>query len=331
MDRRFRSQSTERTDATTFLMTRSLVSVVIETITTRFDSATGSPAEDLARTLDALERQTYPHELIERIVVVDDQFATADAVELRKRYPLVKFVRSPSNYFAAKNTGASAAAGDIVVLLDGDCEPEPDWLEALLAPFEPDIAAVGGCTRYMGSSWGARTFSIPDFANVVSEKGSASGFNLNNVAFRREVLLAYPLDTRIPRNGGCYFLFHQLRADGLRVLYEPRAVVAHGLDIHGLGFVRKHFDRGYDGVAIYSLDDDCVLRGTRLFRRFGPVALMAIVGRRIVVDWLRMLKHRHQIGIPAVTLPYFGAVAIGTRLIELTGGLTAIIPKKGRR
>jgi hypothetical protein len=73
------------------------------------------------------------------------------------------------------------------------------------------------------------------------------------------------------------------------------------------------------------LDSDAVLRGTRLFRRFGAVALVAIIGRRIVVDWMRLLRHRHQIGVPMLALPYFGAVAVTTRLIELTGGLTAII------
>jgi glycosyltransferase involved in cell wall biosynthesis len=314
-------------------MTRSLVSVVIETITTRFDCATGSLADDLARTFDGLDRQTYPHELIERIVVLDDEVAAADASELRKRYPSVKFVTSPaSNYFAAKNAGAAVATGDIIALLDGDCEPAPDWLEVLLARFEPDVAAVGGGTRYTGSSWAAWTFSIPDFATVLAdEKGAASGFNINNVAFRREVLLAHPLDARIPRNGGCYFLFHQLRANGARILYEPCAVVAHGLDIRGLGFVRKHFDRGYDGVTVYRLDNNCVLAGTRVFRRLGAVALVAIVGRRIVVDWLRLLRYRHQMGISTVALPYFGVVAVATRLIELTGGLSAVIPKGASR
>ena len=306
------------------------VSVIIETITTRFDYAGGSLPDDLEGSLRALDRQTYPQSLIERIVVLDDQVAEGDAAELRRRYPSVKFVSSPaSNYFAAKNAGIEAASGDIIALLDGDCEPAPDWLEALLARFEPGVAAVAGRTRYTGGSWVARTFSITDFAYVLAEKtGGASGFNINNVAIRREVLLAHPFDARISRNGGCYFLFHQLRAAGERVLYEPGAAVAHGIDIAGLGFVRKHFDRGYDGVTVYRLDSDAVLRGTRLFRRLGAAGLVAINGRRIVIDWMRLLRHRRQIGIPVVALPYFGVVAVTTRLIELTGGLTAIVSSR---
>ena len=163
---------------------------------------------------------------------------------------------------------------------------------------------------------------------LADENGAASGFNINNVAFPREVLLKHPFDVRISRNGGCYFLFHQLRAEGARIVYESRAVVAHGIDIDGFGFARKHFDRGFDGVAVYSLDRDAVLRGTHLFRRFGGLALVGIIGRRILVDWMRLLRHRRQIGISVFALPYFGFIALMLRFIELTGGLTAVLRSK---
>jgi glycosyltransferase involved in cell wall biosynthesis len=311
-------------------MSRPRVTVVIETITTRFDSANGSLVDDLGITLHALDKQTYPRDLIEQIVVIDDEVSPGDVEELRRRYPAVKLVRSPaSNYFAAKNAGTAAATGDVVALLDGDCEPAADWLETLLAPLTSGVAAVGGCTRYTGGSWAARTFSVPDFAYVLAEaNGAASGFNINNVAFPREVLLNHPFDPRISRNGGCYFLFHQLRAEGARIVYESRAVVAHGLDIDGFGFVRKHFDRGHDGVAVYRLDQNAVLRGTRLFRRLGGIALVPIIGRRILVDWMRLWRHRGQIGISLFALPYFAVIALVLRLIELSGGLTAVLASK---
>jgi glycosyltransferase involved in cell wall biosynthesis len=311
-------------------MSRPLVSVVVETITTRFDCANGSLADDLGATLSGLDRQTYPRELVEQIVVIDNDVSHQDVEKLRSRYPSVKIVVSPArNYFAAKNAGAEKASGDVIALLDGDCEPAPDWLETLLAPLAGGVAAVGGRTRYTGDSWAARTFSIPDFGYILAdENGAASGFNINNVAFPREVLLAHPFDTRISRDGGCYFLFHQLRAAGGRILYESRAVVAHGIDIEGFGFVRKHFNRGYDGVTVYRLDADAVLRGTRLFRRFGAIALVAIIARRIFVDWMRLLKHYRQIGITVFSLPYYGVVGLTLRLIELTGGLTAIVAMK---
>ena len=220
-----------------------------------------------------------------------------------------------SNYFAAKNAGAAAATGSIVALLDSDCVPAPDWLELLLARLTPGVSGVAGHTRYSGGSLAARTLSVPDFSFVFEkESGASTGMNLNNVLFRREVLLRHPLDARIRRNGGCYFLFNQLRAAGVRVVYEPRARTAHGF-AGALRLLKKHFDRGYDGVTVYRLDDGGVLRGTRAFRRFGALALAGIIARRVVVDWVRMARQRRQIGIAAgivttIDLSFADAVGI---------------------
>ena len=310
-------------------MTRPLVTVVIETITARYDGGetTGSLANDLAGAIAALGRQTWPQDRIEVIVVLDDAIDAATDEELRTRYRDVRFVQArESNYFVAKNTGAAAARGDIIALLDGDSVPEPDWLEVMLARFVDGIDVVVGRTRYRGQSFAARTFSIPDFAYVLDkEGGDASGFNINNVAFRTSVLRSHPFDERIRRNGGCYLLYHQLRAAGARIVYEPRGRVSHGVDVRGLGFVRKHFDRGYDSMAVYRLDDQSVLRGTRWIRRSGGLAIVPIIARRIVVDWLRLAKHRRQIGISIPALPWYGTVAVAMRLIELAGALKAIV------
>ena len=299
------------------------LSVVIETITAR-EHPTEELPDALAGLLAALERQTVGD--FEILVAVDDEVPEPSLNEIRRRYPHVVLAQArAANYFAGKNAGAQRARGDVVALIDSDCIPAEDWLEHLLARFEPGVAAVAGRTRYTGRSLAARTFSVPDFANVVpGASGEATALNLNNVAFRREIMLAYPLDDRIRRNGGCYLNFHSIQAAGLRVLYEPRAHASHGLDIAGFGFVRKHYDRGYDGVSVYRCDEQGVLKGTRIFRKFGGLALVAFTGRRVLLDWLRMARHRREIGISALSLPYYCGIATGTRLIELVGGLRAV-------
>jgi glycosyltransferase involved in cell wall biosynthesis len=314
-------------------MTRPLVSVIVETINARSDASTQALASEIAPTLEALARQTYPAEAMETIVVLDGEVAEAEAAELRRLHPGLKFIASPaSNYFAAKNAGAAAAAADIVAMIDSDAVPAPDWLERLVARFEPGVAAVAGRTRYTGRSLTARIFSIPGFAYVLAKEGDeATGFNLNNVAFRRETLLAFPLDERIARNGGCYLLFHQLRAAGARILYEPRAVAAHGLDIRGLGVVRKQFERGRDSVTIYRLDARQVLRGTPYFRRFGTFALPPILARRLALDWLLMLRQRRQMGVKLPALPFYFSVALGLRTIELAGAMAGALAGPRRR
>jgi len=302
-----------------------VVSVVIETVTTREHSSADSLIDELAGTLAAVERQTYPRDKFEIIVVLDDAIDAGIAAALQRQYPRVTIAHArESNYFDAKNSGARAARGSIVALLDGDCQPRPDWLELLVSRFEPDVGAVVGSTAYTGGSFLARTFSVPDFGNVIERGGAATGIMLNNTAFRREILIGHPLDARIRRNGGCYLLFRQLQSQGIRMLFERRAEVMHGLDIRGVGFIRKHFDRGYDGVSVYRYDDRGVLRGTSLFRRFGGLALFPITARRIVLDGIRLTRERRQIGLSFFALPYYYAIAFGTRMIELAGSLAAL-------
>lgn len=306
-------------------MTLPLVSVVLETVTPQTSVAGGRLADRLAGPLAALAAQTFPQERIEPIVVVGGEVPAAERDEIVRRWPRVVVATSlPDNYFDAKNQGAAAGAGEIVTFLDGDCTPEPDWLERLIDRFEPGVTVVAGRVRYAGGSFLACTLSVPDFGYILAENdGRASGFNLGNVAFRREEFLANPLDSRIVRNGGCYNLFHQLKAKGARIVYEPAARVAHALDFEGLGFFKKHWARGHEGLKVYRLDEEGVFRGTAWYRRLGPLALAALTGRRILVDWARLARHRRQIGVPLPALPLYAALGASLRLTELAGSIAA--------
>ena len=85
--------------------------------------------EALELTLAALEGQTYPRELFE-VVVVDDGSRTPLAPPGDS--PLaVRVLHQEDRGFGlarARNTGASAAGGDILVFLDCDMMPEAGWL-----------------------------------------------------------------------------------------------------------------------------------------------------------------------------------------------------------
>ncbi len=86
--------------------------------------------EVLQLTLAGLERQTYPRELFE-VVVVDDG---SDPPLARPETSLdlrVEYQEDLGFGLArARNTGARASAGDIVLFLDGDMIPEDGWLAA---------------------------------------------------------------------------------------------------------------------------------------------------------------------------------------------------------
>lgn len=306
-----------------------LVSVVVETVTARYDAGDGRSIVDrLDRSLAGLARQTYPRDLVDTIVVLDPELPADVGDAVRRTYPWARVIDAPAaNYFAAKNAGAQAGRGSVVAMLDGDCEPQPEWLARLVSRLGPDVAAVAGRTRYAGRSLQERTLSVTGFGYVFADRsGAASGFNINNVAFRRDILLEHPFDSRVRRNGGCTLLAHELRAAGYTVVYEPEAVTAHASDdVRGGHFLRKHFGRGYDGVALYRLDGRGLLRGTPVFRRYGVAGLVALTGARVTKDCANLVRYRRQIGVVLPALPYFFVVAATLRTIELAGMITAVL------
>ena len=95
----------------------------------------------LDRILAALRRQTGPGQV--RVIVADDGSATPPTVA-----PEVKVVRQDDLGFrasAARHLGARAGEGEILLFLDGDTVPGPDYVATLCAALEghPDLLAVG--------------------------------------------------------------------------------------------------------------------------------------------------------------------------------------------
>jgi glycosyltransferase involved in cell wall biosynthesis len=97
--------------------------------------------------IDSLLNQSYPADKYETIVV--DGFS-ADGTweilqELKKRNPLLKIFRDPTNAAAGRNTGIRNAKGDYVAFIDGDAFADTNWLENISKTFGAvDAVGVGG-------------------------------------------------------------------------------------------------------------------------------------------------------------------------------------------
>lgn len=100
--------------------------------------------ESLQRGLAGLAAQTLPRERFE-VVVVDDgsERPPSDVVApFEARFPIRLLVKSNGGLASARNHGAARATGELLLFLDDDILPCPEFLEAHLAAHEREPRAV---------------------------------------------------------------------------------------------------------------------------------------------------------------------------------------------
>ncbi len=102
-----------------------LVSVIVPTY---------NEASDIRRTLEALVGQTYP---AKEIIVVDDSTDATPRIVGEYASRGVVLLRPPvrRGRCEARNMGIKAARGDVVVILNSDVFPEPDFLGRIVVHY----------------------------------------------------------------------------------------------------------------------------------------------------------------------------------------------------
>jgi glycosyltransferase involved in cell wall biosynthesis len=214
----------------------------------------------------ATQRDAPPFE----VIVVDDGSTDATAVWLgaaRGEGAWAGFTalrqanRGPA---AARNRGVRAARGRRVAFLGDDTIPAPDWLawhaRAAREREPSDRLAVIGYT-----GWHRRLPPNP-FLDYINEQGAQFGFALiadrenvpfnffytSNLSLARDRLLEEPFDEGFPHAAwedieASYRLFRR----SLRLVYEPRAVVAHDHPTDLRRFGERQSKAGYSAVVFY--------------------------------------------------------------------------------
>mgnify|MGYP000850509968 CR=1 FL=1 len=246
--------------------------------------------------LEALESQEDPG-LPWEILVLDNGSSDGTAAWLRSRHPSVRLIESPVNlgFCAGNNRLVAEARGDAVALLNNDTRPRPGWLAELvraLAEAPPEVAVASGlivdwAEERLDFARGAMTFDGHafqlDFRRPLGDvELPAEGEDLpfgcgGNLLIRRESFLAA---------GGfdeSYFAYLEdvdlgwrLLAGGERVIFAPRAVVAHRSsatsDLLGLfnrGFL---FERNAFLTAYKNYDEE-------LWGRMMPAVMLTLAAR----------------------------------------------------
>ncbi len=248
----------------------------------------------IERSLGAVVAQDYPAERFEVLVVdgmsTDGTRELVEQIRARTQRPAIRLVdnRARTAPFAL-NTGLTAAAGEVVVRVDGHCEIAPDFLrrsvEALAAH---GAGCVGGPIETVGEGAVSRAIAV-----AMSSRFGVGGSpfrvggeglrEVDSVAFpawpRRVLDHAGPFDEELVRNQDDEYSY-RLRKLGYRILLVPEIRSRYYSRSSLRSLWRQYFQYGYWKVRVLQKHP----RQMKL-RQFVPPAFVAYLLASSLFSW----------------------------------------------
>jgi lipopolysaccharide/colanic/teichoic acid biosynthesis glycosyltransferase/GT2 family glycosyltransferase len=207
------------------------------------------PAYNGAQTIEgcirALQRQVTA-EAVE-IIVVDDA-STDDTAAVAAAAGARVVSQGKLGKSGSRNAGARAAQGEILLFTDADCEPLPDWVEKMIAPFREDPEVVG----VKGAYYSRQSELVARFTQVEVEErydrmrklATTNFIDTYAAAYRRDVFLANDgFDTTLPEVEDQDFSF-RLAAKGYKMVFVPEARVYHRHTVSVVHYFKRKFAIG---------------------------------------------------------------------------------------
>ena len=207
--------------------------------------------EQLRSCLESLSRLEYPAESYEVIVVADGGTTPLEPVVAgyRQRIDLELVVQERAGPAAARNAGAARAQGEVLAFTDDDCRPCREWLHRLgtRAAAQPGDAVGGRTVNAL------RDNIYSDAAQLIVDvncRKSVLGppawrwFATNNLAVPTDGFRAIGGFDASYTTAEDRDFCSRWTASGLRVTYEPLAVVEHGRDLTLSRYASMHFRYG---------------------------------------------------------------------------------------
>ncbi len=171
-------------------------------------------AELIGNSLRAIRAQGVPVEII-----VVDGGSTDRTVEIAREIADIVIEAPDTNISQARQIGAEAAGGEIIVTTDADSVPPPGWLEKLLRHFsDPNVVAVGGPVRALNA--GVVQDLYASGLSAATNMGLFVGFNM---AYRRDAFFKAGGYLNV-RRGEDWELATRLKRYG-RIVFDPEAYV----------------------------------------------------------------------------------------------------------
>jgi GT2 family glycosyltransferase len=184
----------------------------------------------------------------DEVIVVDDASPDDSNKLLKKNYPEIKIIRHSKNlgFSSACNSGAKAATGEIVILLNPDVVPEKNALKKILPDFKDEKVFAVSFNEpdwsWAKISWKKGT--IEHEPGPKSKKAHVSAWaSGGSAAFRKTIWEKLGGFDEIykPFYWEDIDLSYRAWKRGYQVLWEPKAIVHHK---HG-AIIDKHFSKKY--------------------------------------------------------------------------------------
>jgi lipopolysaccharide/colanic/teichoic acid biosynthesis glycosyltransferase/glycosyltransferase involved in cell wall biosynthesis len=310
------------------------------------------PAYNAVQTLPlclaALGAQDFPSTSYE-IIVVDDG-SIDDTAPIACAAGVQVITQAHAGPAAARNRGAAAARGELVLFTDADCAPVPGWISALVAAFaDPLVAGAKGAYLTRQREIVPR-FTQLEFLERYDRLAGAEMIDFvdtYSAAYRRDVFLANNgFDTIFPTASvEDQELSFRLAEKGYRLVFVPAAQVYHRHNPTLRAYARRKFLIGYwksllaqwhpgrivkDSYTPGTLKLQIVLVGAMLgpaaigtlasllngsfwWPGFAAAAFAALIFLLTTVPFLAKAWRRDRgLTLPAVGLLWIRALALGT-------------------
>lgn len=185
----------------------------------------------LQKCLAALEKQTFPVDKFEVIVVNNDPEKQLKINSEQLHLTLVSEHKAGS--YSARNKGIEEANGEIIGFTDADCIPDKNWITRAINHFkkEPHVDLIGGKIEQFKDD-NKITDAVFEYQRLFSFNQehyiNHKGFSVTaNIFARKKVFKIIGAFNSDLFSGGDFDFGLRAKKAGLTITYDPKLIIKH--------------------------------------------------------------------------------------------------------